>query len=185
MQAESITALFDEWAARWARGERPDPREYVTRAGDERDQLLRMMDAYLRAAPRRAPDPEIVEIAQAWLRGESPLAELRSRQGLKRSAVVDSLVSELELDPTKRSFVDDRYHDLESGTIEPSRLSRQLAAALARILSTSEDVIRTWRPRAFELAPAYRTQAAADAASAAPYEPARDAEVDALFLSGD
>ena len=31
--AVDVTELFEEWAARVARDERPDPREYIARAG--------------------------------------------------------------------------------------------------------------------------------------------------------
>jgi hypothetical protein len=43
--------------ARVARGESPDPHEYLERAGPGRDDLAQLMEAYLQAAPRREPDP--------------------------------------------------------------------------------------------------------------------------------
>ena len=67
MQADPAT-LFDDWAARVARGESPDPREYLDQAGSAREELAQLMDAYLQAAPRREPDPETVELARTWLR---------------------------------------------------------------------------------------------------------------------
>jgi hypothetical protein len=180
-----VSQLFDEWAASWARGERPDPRTYLQRAGHHRDELTRMMDAYLQLAPRPEPDPDRVELVQAWLRGESPLVDLRARRGLKRDDVVDSLLQTLGLAAGKRPFLSNRYHELEAGLLEPGRLSERLVVSLAGVLRTTEDVIRTWRPRKLQLSVAYRTTTA----SAAPTAPARveerDPEVDALFLSGD
>jgi hypothetical protein len=180
-----LSQLFDEWAASWARGERPDPRAYLQRAGIHSDELNRMMDAFLQLTPRPEPDPDRVELVQAWLRGESPLVDLRARRGLKRDDVVDSLLQTLGLAPGKRPFLSNRYHELEAGLLEPRGLSERLVESLAGVLRTSEDVIRTWRPRKLQLSPSYRIAAA----SPAPAAPARveehDAEVDALFLSSD
>ena len=52
MHAELVSRLFDDWAARLARGERPDPRDYLAEAGEQAGELSRLMEAFLVAAPR-------------------------------------------------------------------------------------------------------------------------------------
>jgi hypothetical protein len=180
-----LSQLFDEWAASWARGERPEPRTYLQRAGHHSDELGRMMDAYMQLAPRPEPDPDRVELVEAWLRGESPLVDLRARRGLKRDDVIDSLLQTLGLPAGKRPFLSNRYHELEAGLLEPRGLSERLVVSLAGVLRTSEDVIRTWRPRKLQFSPAYRTASAAPAPAAPARVEERDSEVDALFLSAD
>ena len=180
-----VSRLFDEWAASWARGERPDPRTYLERAGMHDNELSRMMDAYLQLAPRPEPDAERTALVEAWMRGESPLVDLRARRGLKRDDVVASLLQDLGLAAAKRPFLSNRYHELEAGLLEPSRLSGRLVDSLVAVLRTTEDVIRTWRPRRLEVSTAYRIASAGPLPAAPARAEERDPEVDALFLSGD
>jgi hypothetical protein len=183
-----LSLLFDEWAARVARGERPDPREYLARAGAFADELARVMDAYLVAVPRREPTEETVELARAWVEGHSPLVELRARQGLRRDEVVDAIVGEFSLRDEQRATVKEYYHRLEAGLLDPARLSRPLLDLLARVLGAAAEQATAWRPRRLQAAPAFRANKAAGSA----FAPARaqradvadDAEVAALFLSG-
>lgn len=182
MRAEPVTELFDEWVLRFRRGERPDPQRYLMRAGAERDELAALIEGYLVAAPRPEPDPETAELVAAWMRGESPLVVLRVRRGLSRDGVLDALSARFGLAAEKRPALRDRYHELEAGLLDPTRLSGRLVAALAELLQTSEDAIRAWRPRRLEAEPAYRARAEPQfAASYRLLE--RDEEVDRLFLS--
>ena len=50
--------LFEEFAARFARGEHPDVRDYLERAADERDELSALLDGFLAASPAPAPSEE-------------------------------------------------------------------------------------------------------------------------------
>src|SRR6266550_1659482 len=53
---EDVFTLFDDYAARFARGEAPDLRGYLTRAGEGAGELGRLVDAFLaRASP---PEPD-------------------------------------------------------------------------------------------------------------------------------
>ena len=47
-----VDRLFDELAAAYVRGERPDLPAYLARAGDDADELARLVDAFLRTIPR-------------------------------------------------------------------------------------------------------------------------------------
>ena len=149
MQADPAT-LFDDWAARVARGESPDPREYLDQAGPAREELAQLMEAYLQAAPRREPDPETVELARTWLRGDSPLADLRARQGIRREDVVAAIVDGFNLAPEKAGIVRRYYHRLESGLLDPSRLSRPLLDLLGNTLGVANETILGWRTRSLE-----------------------------------
>ncbi len=59
--ADDVMVLFDEYAARFARGERPDPREYLRRAGEGAEELASLIDAAealrLTAAAPPRPSP--------------------------------------------------------------------------------------------------------------------------------
>jgi len=186
MAADHIAELFEEWAVHWARGERPDVRDYLERAGPDRDELGRLIDAYLRSVPRGDPEPEMIYLVEAWMGGESPLVDLRSRRGFTRNAVVSFILETFELGEDKRLFVKERYHELESGLLDAGRLSSRLVAALASLLGTSEDVFRTWRPRRLGVSAAFRAnEAVVSRFEVATPVHAYDAEVDALFLSDE
>jgi hypothetical protein len=184
MQVDPAT-LFDDWAARVARGESPDPREYLDQAGPAREELAQLMEAYLQAAPRREPDPETVELARAWLRGDSPLVELRARRGLRRDDLVDAIVSEFALASEKRGVVKGYYHRLEAGLLDPSRLSAPLLELLSRTLGVARETILAWRARPLAAAPAFRAMETASLRGSPGGERADedDAQVRALFIS--
>lgn len=184
MRAEALETLFDEWVGCYRRGERPDPREYLARAGTHREELAALIDGYLAVAPRPEPAPETVEVVDAWIRGESPLVLLRTRKGLTREKVLDALSTRFRLSREQRPALGERYHELEAGLLDPARLSRTLATFLAELLQTTEDVIRTWTPRKLHAAPAFRS-VAETTSYAARRIPQYDEEVDRLFLSDE
>ena len=183
--AEDVTRLFDDYAARFARGERPDVRVYLAHAGDGAEELGRLIDGYLSRAPAPPPDEDAVALAAAWVAGEPPLRQLRARRNLEPDAVVDGLVRALGLDPKKREKVKRYYHQLESGLLEPRRVDRRVFAALAESIRARVEDLVSWRPR--PLPPALYHAPAAAAAMQAPGEPARyeaepePDEIDRLF----
>ena len=183
MPAEAVEMLFDEWVERFRRGERPDPQEYLRRSGAARNELLALIDAYLVAAPRPEPDPELVDLAAAWMRGESPLVVLRARRGVTRDAALNAIASEFALSEAQRPALRTRFHELEAGLLDPAVLSDRLVALLAQLLATTEDVVRSWRPRQLRATPAYRAEAAAPMIASMRI-PEYDEQVDTLFLSG-
>ena len=179
--------LFDEYAVAYARGERPDLRAYLERAGSEADQLAELVDRWLVEAPAPMPEPERVELMRAWVRGEPPLVELRGRRGLKRGAVIDALIAALSIDPAKREKVRDYYHRLEVGTLDPAGVSRQVWEALTGLLGTDARSIASWRPRPIEAAPAFRLAEPKGSPATELYHrvaPSEPDEVDRLFTSG-
>ena len=83
MTSGAVEMLFDEFAAQYARGERPDVHAYLERAGKQADQLGLLIDRYLQAVPAQPPDEETVVLMQAWLDHVPPLVAARTRRGLK------------------------------------------------------------------------------------------------------
>jgi hypothetical protein len=132
-----VETLFDEFATRYLRGERPDVREYLERAGAERDSLGALLDRFLEAVPAREPSEEEVVLMQARLEQQPPLLVLRLLRKLSRDAVVDALVGRLSLDPAKRAKVGRYYHELEVGLLDPDPVDPGVWDALASIFSAN------------------------------------------------
>jgi hypothetical protein len=171
--------LFEDYAARFARGERPDLREYLGRAGPKADKLAQLVDAFLMRAEPPAPDEETIALTEAWLTGQPPLVELRTRRGLRRAQVVDALIDRFRLDPAKRQKVARYYHEIETGQRTPA--DESLLTALAEILRTRVGDLISWRPLPSPASAAYFRASAAE--PAAPPTPAREEpdEIDRLF----
>src|SRR2546429_8546984 len=79
--------LFDEYAAAYARGERPQAREYLARAGPRADELAGLIDQFLTRTPALEPDEETKSIMAALVEGHPPLLELRVQRGPRREQV--------------------------------------------------------------------------------------------------
>src|SRR5512133_3597017 len=103
--SEPVADLFAEYADAYARGEHPRAEEYLARAGGQADELARLLERFVRAAPAREPDAATLALTEAALTGEPPLLLLRTRRGLRRDEVVDALMSALALDAKKREKV--------------------------------------------------------------------------------
>src|SRR5437763_3144085 len=112
--------LFDDFAARVARGGGPDVRDYLERAGTEADALATMIDGFLARAEPPAPDEEAIQLARALVAGHPPLLELRKRRGIRVDEIVDTLVRALGIDAAKRDKVKRYYQQLEGGLLEPA-----------------------------------------------------------------
>jgi hypothetical protein len=181
---ESVAALFDEYVAAYARGERPEAAEYLRRAGAHADALAALLDGFLAAAPVPAPTAEAVELFEAWEQGQTPLLALRTARGVTRDSVVDATVSALSLDPAKRSKVKRYVHELEAGLLEPRRVDRSVLAAIAEAVHAKVEDLFAWRPRPLAVADVYlRAEAPAAAALPFPTEPEEEDEIDRLFHS--
>src|SRR5437879_1847384 len=124
--AESVFALFDEYRSRFAAGEWPEAGSYLARAGEAADDLALLIDAYLVRAEPPAAREDARALVDAWAQGDSPLLELRTRQGLARAGVVSFLLERFGFDAGKREKVARYYHELESGFLDAARLDRRL-----------------------------------------------------------
>jgi hypothetical protein len=185
---EDVFSLFDDYAARFARGERPEPRAYLTRAGAGAGELAQLIDGYLTRATPSPPSEDTVALTTAALRGRSPLLEARARRGLTRDEVVDALIAALGLDRAKHAKVSRYYEELENGFREPSRIDRRVFEAVGRALRASVADLVGWRtsPLRREVAhlpaaPAMTFEATFAAAPARAARPAAPDEIDRLF----
>jgi hypothetical protein len=142
----SVETLFDEFATSYLRGEQPDVRDFLERAGAEREDLGRMLDRFLQATPAREPTEEEVVLLQARLEQEPPLLALRLRRKLSRGSVVDAIVAALGLDPANREKVDGYYHRLETGLLEPGGVNRSVWDALGDFLHANVRALAGLRP---------------------------------------
>ena len=143
-RAADAATLFEEFLVSFARGQDPDVADFLARAGDERVQLEQMIDRYLSTAVPPEPDEEKVELMRAWVAGQPPLLELRTRRRMKRDAVSSWLVSALGLDAKKERKVARYYHQLESGQLELAGVDQRVWEALSRLFEANVRQVAAW-----------------------------------------
>lgn len=187
--ADPLFELFDDYAVRYARGEFPDPAEYLDRAGAEADKLAQMLDHFLLWAPPPEPHEDTVGMMGAWLAGDPPLRQLRVRRGLRVEEVVEALAEGLDIGLANRSKLRRYFQQLERGSLDPGRIDRRVFDSLASILETSRSLLLAWtappRGDSFAIAPARAYRAEREPTRAPGRPPVPDAvwdEVDRLFI---
>jgi hypothetical protein len=198
----SLDELFAEYLAAEQRGERLDVAVLLDRAGAERAELADLIDAHLAlAAPRPdeaaierlAADPRLAPPPLAW---PDVLVAARQRLRLTRGAAVERLAGLLGVrGAPARERVEERYHELETGQLDPRGVSERLVDALGQLFPDAVQALaRTRSQPAGALAPpraAYHRPAGAPAPAPAAEEPRAAAppppadpevrQVDALF----
>lgn len=180
-----VVALFEEYAAAYARGERPRAQGYLSRAGPGADELANLIDGWLRTVPVPEPDDETVALVGAWTAGEPPLVQLRSRRGIRVEEVVDAIVTSLALDPAKRAKVKRYYQRLEQGLLDPARVSRKVLAVVKGLVGERTTEALAWRAPELRVEPAYfRDAPEMTVATAMAAEPEPADEIDHLFTGG-
>ena len=183
---DRLFELFDEYAAAYARGERPSADEFLDRAGPDRGRLASLLEEFLHRAPVQPPTEDDARLLGLMLAEEPPLLSLRVEQGMKVDDVVGALIARLGLDESKRAKVKRYYQRLEGGLLDPHGVSKRLRVAVAETLGTGADTAAVWTAPPAP-ATAFLRQAEpveiAPAASASPSE-AED-EIDRLFTGGD
>jgi len=143
---DRVRTLFDEFAARRARGEQPDVDAFLERAGDAAPELGRLIDALLTATPVPEPSAEQIATMAAWLEGEPALLALRTQRRARRAEVVNRLMVLLGLPARARERVAENYHRLETGLIDASRIDRRLRDALGEVLGARLEDLPLWPP---------------------------------------
>jgi hypothetical protein len=189
---DDVFSLFEDYAARFARGERPDVRTYLTRAGPDADDLARPIDGHLARIAPSQPAEDTVAVTNAALHGRSPVREARERRGMSSERVVDALIAALRLDRAKIAKVARYYGELESSARDPSHVDRRVFEVLASTLRTTvsdllaprtppsvEAVTFAWPAPAPAAAPQARARPFTLAARASAPEPPD--EIDRLF----
>jgi hypothetical protein len=180
--------LFDEYAAAYARGDRPNADNYLARAGEEREELASLLDEFLRRTPAPMPSEDDVRLLGLMLADEPPLLSLRVRRGIKVDEVVSAVIDRLGLDPAKRPKVKRYYQRLEGGLLDPGGVSMRVRAVLADVFGASVDTAVSWTAQPAAAATAFlrrseHLEAAAPSAPAA--AAAEDDEIDRLFTGGE
>lgn len=182
--SERLEHLLDEFVVRFRRGENPDLREYLARAGDDGDQLARLVDVFLESVPAPPTTAERLALSRAWAEADAPLHALRLERRLRREQVVGALADALGVANRKKLAL--RYHELETGQLEPAAVDRRVWDALSGVLRARVDDLVAWTRPAHAHVPRLVFYRLADAASAprdaVPTEEAD--EIDELFGVG-
>jgi hypothetical protein len=182
---DQLFKLFDEYAAAYARGERPSAENYLERAGAAREELASLLDEFLRRTPVRPPSEDDRRSLGLMLADEPPLLALRVEQGMRVDDMVVALVDQLGLEPAKRAKVKRYYQRLEGGLLDPLAISKRLHDVLANLLGAGAEVALRWTAPPAP-ASAFLRQAEhlhSIPTVAAPSAEARD-EIDELFTGG-
>lgn len=151
--AETPERLLAEYRERFLAGERPDALDYLGRAGTRADRLAGMIDDFLIHAPPLDPHPDDLAAVRAIAAGEPTLAAQRSARGIRRKAVIDAIIAAFGLKGRRR--VEERYHELESGLIDPRRADPRLIDVIAGALGIARSALLIGRPPEVDTAAAF------------------------------
>ena len=196
-----LDLLFDEFAASYARGEHPDPRDYLDRAGERRDELAHLLDGFLAAAPVQPPTEETVALLDALVSvgarlaspspaDTPPLLAERVRRGWRRDEIVDWIRERFGIAEEKREKVARYWHELETGLLPASGISERLREALFERFGDALQAAVAWEPPGLDADLSYLRVQDAPALMEASFEPlatppasaAEPDDVDVLFL---
>jgi hypothetical protein len=185
----TVDTLFDEYAARWARGERPDAADYLDRAGKERAELAVLIDRYLAVAPASEPDEATVRFVELYEEDEPPLLAVRVARGLRREDVVAWILKSFGLPAEKEGKVSRYWHELEVGRRSPGDVAPELWRRVVELLGREAEAARSYAVIGQPAQPAFERREQTDFAPAPPAAaPARADdeadEVDRLFGYG-
>lgn len=205
----SIQHLLDEFRAAFVAGEEPAAGEFLDRADEsERQELEAAIDRYLMEAPRQRWDPTAYEESRAHqavervfesIEGSSGswpalLPRLRNRARITRGEVVWRLSAALGVSDQER--VADYVNRMEHGKLPAAGVSNRVIEALAGILGTSADLLRSAGSgeiapgdapifaRAATLAEEFDAPLPTAPAGHAPPDPGDTEKVDRLFTGG-
>ena len=192
----AVAALFDEFAASWARGERQDVRDYLDRAGEQRAELAALLDGFLAAAKVQPPSEETLATFSQLVPDEyqtPPMLAIRVSMGLRRAQVVRQLRAFLGLNPSAEEKVSRYYHELETGLLDPRGVSPRVWHCLATVLGPGirSLMVSPHEPPPVVVAAYYRlSDSAANIQPSAapaprPSEAAEPDEVDRLFRGNE
>lgn len=145
-----VEELFQSYIEEHREGGGADPVPFLREvAGVERDELAALIDHYLSRAPVTAFDPKAFERFRADPRWQavaerilSPtLEELRDEAALSKREVADALARNLDVVGHEQA-VKARYHELETGQLDPRRIAAQVWSALAGMFGQSAERLR-------------------------------------------
>jgi hypothetical protein len=205
--------VLSEFVDAWNAGERPDVDEYIARVpAQQREALDEELATFLTFAPTPAYSDDALtairaEIAEAGGTEQvgvfaALLVGLRKRVGLSAADVGAELVGELGLRMERAAKTTGYLEQLETGQLEPTRVSRRVFDALGKVLQVPGNLLENaadrvgWSNVGLRSTPSPAFRADEDAAARAerhlevladalgvPGGNQRD-EVDDLFLGG-
>ncbi|MFN8150322.1 MAG: hypothetical protein U0R24_04230 [Solirubrobacterales bacterium] len=177
-----LSSMRDEFAAAFEAGESPNPADWLQRVdGEERQELEGLIDHYLMTAPRRAWDAKAYETSltkiaidrviesRDGVSGTWPelLPRLRNQTKLKRSALIEQLAKAIGVGtaPPTVEKVGVYYNGMEHGTLAARGVSQRVLDALAGLVGTTGELLRSAggsEPPPEPGAPAFARMAAPD-----------------------
>src|SRR4051812_38500309 len=137
--------VLSEFVDAWNAGQRPDVDEYIARVpAEEQVALGEELATFLTFAPAPAYSDDALAAIRAEItttvgaeeeRGlfAALLTQLRERLGLSTADVAGELVADLGLRTAQTKKAAGYLDRLESGAIEPARVSRRLLDALGKV----------------------------------------------------
>jgi hypothetical protein len=189
MNDAELGTLLDEFKRLHAAGSRPDPAEFLARAGESADDFAELLDVYLAEHPAPAlSGAELDRMASSALFDPPAwgqlLVEAREEQGILRSDVVGRLTSALGLRPEQQARVAEHLHELETGALAPRRVSQRVIDALDGIfrgIGAALNRTRLIEPPVPTASEAFARDALAEV-DVPDHHSEPDTEVDDLFL---
>jgi hypothetical protein len=123
----------------------------VEQAGDDRQELLDMVEVALSLRGPVEPSPELIQqVAMAPMFDVRPWAEIlesaRLDASIKRPALLAQLAERLGIrDEAAQERLNERYHELETGQLEPARVQPALLDALGDLLGGIRETLAATR----------------------------------------
>jgi len=145
--------VLNEFIDAWNAGRRPRVREYLARLPDgrDRDELAEQITSWLEVAPTPSYDEEtrLAIRADPIVAGAlaGPVPALRARAGLSISELASRLIDRLSLDRKDTDRAAGYLKQLETGALDPSRVSRRVLEALGALLDVPARALFEPAPR--------------------------------------
>jgi hypothetical protein len=154
----AVDDLLRGYVAEYREAGDADPRPYLAQvSGLDRAELAARIDRFLDRAPPPAYDPAAFAAFRAdparqalveQVLDDATLTELRAEAALTKAEVGRRLAERLGL-TGREGRVKARYHDIEVGNVDPTRVRPAVWSALAEALGASADRLRGAAERAF------------------------------------
>jgi hypothetical protein len=180
----SAQELFAAFVDAHAAGERPDVRDYLARAGAERERLGALLDRFLAVAPVEPASDEDAVVLRARVEDVTPLTAARTRLALRIDDVVERLREALGLPESLRARLRAAYQELEAEQLDPAGVDSRVWDALRAIVGLDARRVASGAP-SIAAPPMYRRAAgiapAAMGAAMSERTGGESDEVDVLF----
>lgn len=154
----TIDELYRRYVSEYRDAGDADPRTYLDELrGVDRAELAARIDRFLDTAPPPAFDPAAFatfrddprrQALVTQILSAETLAELRTAAAATKREVAEALAERLGL-AAQANAVRARYHDVETGNVDPRRVTSRVWDALAGILGASTEKLRDAAERTF------------------------------------